>query len=327
MFKKLLLIALVALMVVSFVGNVSAAKPKIYFIVKATESSFWQVVIDGGKTAAAKLDVEIIDEAAPSEADIARQISILEAAIGAKPDAIALAPTVADALVPAIEKATAAKIPMILFDSAAKTDKYVSFLASDNIKIGQLGADKLAAAMIAKFGKAEGEVVGLSFMAGVGSLEARKKGFMETVQAKYPGIKVVDFFDAQGKQGNSLAAVQNYLTTYPNLKGIYASNEPTGEETVRALDTVKKTGLAVVVVDSGPQEQWGLVNGYVDAMIVQMPWKMGYMALEYALKASKGEKLEKFIDTGIEAISPEMVKSGAAEEFMNPVEFYKKHPK
>ena len=80
----------------------------------------------------------------------------------------------------------------------------------------------------------------------------------------------------------------------------------------------------MVVVDSGEQEQWGLANGYVDALIVQQPWKMGYMGIEYALKAVNGEKLEKFIDTGVAAISPEMLKSGAAEEYLNPVEFNKK---
>jgi ribose transport system substrate-binding protein len=323
MFKKLLPLLLVVALVVSFAGTALAEGEKIYFVVKSTESSFWQVVIDGGKTAAEALGVEFISEAAPSEADIAKQIAIVEAAVGAKPDAIALAPTVADALVPVIEKATDEGIPMILFDSAANTDKYVSFLASDNIAIGTIGADKLAEAMIAKFGKAEGQVVALSFMAGVGSLEARKKGFLERVAEKYPGIEVVDFFDAQGKQGTTLSAIQGYLTTYPDLKGIFASNEPTGEETVRALDTVKKQDLAVVVVDTGPQEQWGLANGYVDAMVSQKPWVMGYMAVEYALKASQGEELEKFIDTGVVAITPEMLESGEAEEFLNPVEFHK----
>jgi ribose transport system substrate-binding protein len=323
MFKKLLPLLLVVALVVSFAGTALSEGEKIYFVVKSTESSFWQVVIDGGKTAAEALGVEFISEAAPSEADIAKQIAIVEAAVGAKPDAIALAPTVADALVPVIEKATDEGIPMILFDSAANTDKYVSFLASDNIAIGTIGADKLAEAMIAKFGKAEGQVVALSFMAGVGSLEARKKGFLERLAEKYPGIEVVDFFDAQGRQGTTLSAIQGYLTTYPDLKGIFASNEPTGEETVRALDTVKKQDLAVVVVDTGPQEQWGLANGYVDAMVSQKPWVMGYMAVEYALKASQGEELEKFIDTGVVAITPEMLESGEAEEFLNPVEFHK----
>ena len=323
MFKKLLPVLLVVAMLVSFAGSALAEGEKIYFIVKATESSFWQIVIDGGKTAADELGVEFIAEAAPSEADIAKQIQIVEAAIGAKPDAIALAPTVADALVPAIENAMDQDIPVVLFDSAASTDKYTSFLASDNIAIGATAADKMAEALIAKYGKAEGQVVALSFMAGVGSLEARKKGFLEQVAAAYPDIEVVDFYDAQGKQGTTLAAVQGYLTSYPDLKGIYASNEPTGEETVRALDTAGKKDLAVVVVDAGPQEMWGLENGFVDAMIVQKPWVMGYMAVEYAQKAAMGETLEKFIDTGIVAITPEMYKSGEAEEFLNPVEFHK----
>lgn len=323
MFKKLLPLLLVVALLVSFAGTALAEGEKIYFIVKGTESSFWQIVIDGGRTAAEKLGVEFIAEAAPSEADIAKQIQIVEAAIGAKPDAIALAPTVSDALVPAIEKAMDEGIPMILFDSAASTDKYTSFLASDNIAIGTIAADKMAEALTAKFGKPEGQVVALTFMAGVGSLEKRKKGFLDRVAEKYPGIEVVDFFDAQGKQGTSLPAVQAYLTTYPDLKGIFANNEPTGEETVRALDTAKRQDLAVVVVDAGPQEMWGLENGYVDAMVVQKPWVMGYMAVEFAQKAAQGEELEKFIDTGVVGITPEMFKSGEAEEFLNPVEFHK----
>lgn len=326
MFKKMLLVGLVALMVVSLVGNAFGAdKPKIYFIVKATENSFWQTVIDGGKTAAEALGVEFVAEAAPSEADVAKQIAILETAIGAKPAAIVLAPTVEDALVPGIEAATAAGIPVILIDSQAKTEQYVSFLASDNVAIGTIAADEMAKALKAKFGKEEGKVAGITYMSGVGSLERRKTGFLDQVKAKYPGINMVDFQDAQGKQGQSLAIAQNYLTAFPDLNGIYASNLPTGEETVRALDTAKKTGLAVVVVDAGEQEVWGLTNGFVDAVIVQQPWKMGYMGIEYAMKAVNGEKLEKFIDTGVAVITPDMVKSGAAEEYLNPVEFHKKN--
>jgi len=327
MFKKLLLLALAVVMVVAFVGNADAAKSKIYFIVKATESDFLQIVIDGGRTAAKEFDVEFLSQAAPTEADVAKQVAILETAIGDKPQAIVLAPTVEDALVPAIEKATAAGIPVIIIDSQAKTDKYVSFLASDNIAIGTIGADKMAEALTKKFGKPEGKVAGITFMSGVGSLERRKKGFLDQVKAKYPGIEVVDFQDAQGKQGQTLAIVQNFLTTYPDLKGIFANNQYTGDETIRALDMAKKTGLATVVVDAGPLETEGLKSGLTDFMIVQQPWKMGYMGVEYAVKAIKGEKLEKFIDTGVTAITPEMMKSGAAEEYLNPVEFHKKAKK
>lgn len=328
MFKKLVPVLLLVALFAAIAGNVLAAdKPKIYFVVKATESDFWQIVINGGEVAGKEFDVEFISQAAPTEADVARQIAIVETAIGDKPQAIVLAPTVADALVPAIEKATAAGIPMILIDSAASTDKYMSFLASDNIAIGTIAADKMAEALTKRFGKPEGKVAAITFMSGVGSLEARKKGFVDQLKAKYPGIELVDFQDAQGKQGQTLAIVQNFLTAYPDLKGIFANNQYTGDETIRALDMAKKTGLATVVVDAGPLEIEGLKTGLTDFMIVQQPWKMGYMGVEYAVKAIKGEKLEKFIDTGVTAISPEMMASGAAEEFLNPVEFHKKAKK
>lgn len=302
----------------------SKSPKKIYFIVKASESEFWQIVMTGAKKKAADLGVQLIAQAPVSESDVSRQIAILENAIATKPDAIVLAPTVSDALVPGLEKAAERKIPVIIIDSAANTDKYTSFLASDNLKIGTMAAEMMGEALKRKTGKAEGKVACLTFMSGVNSLENRKKGFLDTIAAKYPGIKIVAFQDAQGKQGTSLSIVQNYLTAYPDLNGIYANNQPTGDETVRALDMKSKKGLAVVVVDAGPQEIWGLGNDYVDAVIVQKPWSMGAMGVECAVKSVNGEQLPRFVDTGVVAITPEMLKSGAAEEFLNPLNFYGK---
>ena len=295
---------------------------RFYLIVKASESEFWQIVMAGAKHEAQELGVELVAQAATSESDVAKQIGILESAISARPDAIILAPTVTDSLVPGLERAAEVGIPVIIIDSSANTDQYVSFLASDNTKIGQIAADQLAEALERRTGKAEGKIAGLAFMSGVGSLEKRKKGFLETLAEKYPGIEVVAFQDAQGKQGTTLAIVQNYLIAYPDLLGIFATNQNTGDETVRALDLKNKKDLAVVVIDAGPQEVWGLENGYVDAIIVQKPWTMGVMGVQYALKAISGEPLEKFVDTGVVAISPEMIKSGEAEEFLKPLEHH-----
>ncbi len=323
MLRKLLPLVLIVATIVSFAGLASAEGEKIYFIVKATESDFWQIVIDGGRTAGEELKVDFISQAAPTEADVAKQVAILETAIADQPAAIVLAPTVEDALVPGIEKAIAAGIPVILIDSAASTDQHTAFLASDNTAIGTMAADNLAEALKARTGEAKGKVAGITFMSGVGSLEKRKKGFMEQIK-NYPDIEVVDFQDAQGKQGQTLAIVQNLMTTYPDLAGIYANNQYTGDETIRALDMAQKEGMATVVVDAGPLEVEGLKTGLTDYMIVQQPWKMGYMGVEFALKAVKGESLEKFIDTGVVAITPAMMESGDAEEYLNPVEFHKK---
>ena len=152
--KHLIISLLVAFFVLSLLGSAIAAPAiktsdmEIIFIVKASESDFWQIVNDGGRKAAKHFGVKINFQAPTSEADVAKQISILEIAISMKPDAIVLAPTLADALVPGIEKGTASGVPIILIDSAANTDNYTSFLASDNYAIGAMAADMMAEALI-----------------------------------------------------------------------------------------------------------------------------------------------------------------------------------
>jgi ribose transport system substrate-binding protein len=302
----------------------STAKKKVYFITKTSESEFWSIVVDGGNTAAKELGVELVPQAPVAEADLTKQKSILEAAISAKPAAIVLAPSNEDTLVPEIEDAIAKGIPVIIIDSKANTDKYTSFLASDNYKIGAMAADKMAEALTKRKGKPAGKVACVTYLSGAGSLEKRKSGFEETVKKKYPDIKIIAFQDAQGKSGETTKIVANFLTAYKDLDGVFANNQNTGDETVRALDMASKKGLAVIAVDAGAQEIFGLKNGFVDAIIVQKPWMMGKMGVEYAMKAINGETLEKFIDTGIVAITPEMIESGAAEEYLDPVKFHSK---
>ncbi len=295
----------------------------VFFIVKASESEFWQIVLDGAKKAAKHFGIKLIHQEATTEADVARQVAILETAISMHPDAIVIAPTVADALVPGIEKAMDSGIPVIIIDSAANTDKFVSFLASDNYKIGEVAADEMAKYLSQKYGKPKGNIALITFMSGVGSLEKRKNGFLNRIKEKYPDIKVVAVRDAQGKQGNTIMIVQNLLTAYPNLDGIYASNQYTGDELVRALDMMGRKDLICVAVDSGPQEVWGLKNGYLKSILVQRPWVMGYAGVAYAIMARNGVPLPKYVDTGIIVVTPDMVESGAAEEALDPIKFHK----
>jgi ribose transport system substrate-binding protein len=299
-------------------------RTRINMVVKASESEFWQIVMDGARTAARGLGIDLVAQAPVSESEVSKQIAIFENAISTRPDALILAPTSSDPLVPPMERAVREGLPLIMIDSAANTDQYTSFLASDNVKIGTLSADCMAKALEKRKGAPAGKIACLTFLSGANSLERRKSGFLERLAEKYPDVEVLAFRDAQGKTGVSINIVQDYLTKYPDLDGIYANNQPTGEETVRALDMAGKKGLAIVVVDAGEMEKWGLANGFVDYMIVQKPWVMGHMSVEYALKAARGEELPRFVDTGIVAITPEMLASGEAEEFLNPVEYHKK---
>ena len=338
MTKKLLATILIIFSLVfsSALAAAEPAEPKIAVIVKSSESEYWQIIMDGAKVAGLELGANIdglkkgtmvTTQGPVAESDIDKQIAMLENAISTQPNAIVLAPSASAPLVPAIEKAAQAGIPVIIIDSAANTLAYTSFISSDNEKIGRMAADAMARALKKKYGKVAGKVAGISFLNGAGSLEKRRRGFEETIKAKYPEIEIVDYRDAQGKIGIAINIAQDYLTRYKDLRGIFASNQPTGDETVRALDMAGRKDLAVVVVDAGPMEVWGVENNIVDSMIVQKPWVMGYMGVEYALKAIKGEKLPKFIETDIVTINKKMIEDGSADEFLDPVSFHNKEIK
>src|ERR1700684_3307374 len=156
------------------------AKPTIPVIVKDTTSNYWQIVLAGARKAGKDLNVNVPELGAQSESDITGQISILENAVSEKPAAIVISPTQRAALGKPIDEA-AKKVKIIGIDSAADSKAFTSFLTTDNVQGGRIAADGLAAAITAKYGKAEGDVALITSIPGVGSLDERAKGFKEEI--------------------------------------------------------------------------------------------------------------------------------------------------
>src|SRR5689334_22648223 len=155
-----------------------AADVTIPIIVKDTTSNFWQIVLAGARKAGKDLGVKVPELGAQSESDINGQISILENAVSEKPAAIVISLTQFKALGQPIDEA-AKKCIIVGIDSADDTKAFTSFLQTDNVQGGRAGADALAAAIQAKYGKPEGDVALITSIPGVGSLDQRAKGFKE----------------------------------------------------------------------------------------------------------------------------------------------------
>ena len=163
---KTLLIVGAAVSVAAFAGpSFAADKPTIPIIVKDTTSPYWQIVFAGARAAAKDLNVNVPELGAQSESDINGEISILENAVAGKPAAVVIAPTEFKALGKPIDEA-AKKVPIIGVDSAADSKAFSSFLTTDNVQGGRIAADGMAAAIAAKYGKAEGEVALITSSAG-----------------------------------------------------------------------------------------------------------------------------------------------------------------
>jgi ribose transport system substrate-binding protein len=296
----------------------AADKPTIPIIVKDTTSNFWQIVLAGARKAGQDLNVSVPELGAQSESDINGQISILENAVSGNPAAIVIAPTQFAALGKPIDEA-AKKVKIVGIDSAADSKAFVSFLQTDNVQGGRVGADALAAAITAKYGKAEGEVALITSLPGVGSLDQRAKGFKEEIAAKYPGLKLVADKVADGMGTTALNIMTDLITANPNLRGVFASNLIMAQGSGQAIAENKAADkIKVIGFDSDDKLISFLKDGTLAALVIQDPYRMGYEGVKTALAASKGEKVDATVDTGVNLITKENMNSPRSQELLNP---------
>ena len=316
--KKTWLLAGLVAASVGFGAPAFAQQPTIPVIVKDTTSFYWQIVLAGARKAGKDLGVNVPELGAQSEADINGQIAILENAVSGKPAAIVISPTQRAALGKPIDEA-AKSVKIIGIDSAADSKAFTSFLTTDNVQGGRIAADGLAAAITAKYGKAEGDVALITHLPGVGSLDERAKGFKEQLAAKYPGLKLVADKVSDGTANGGLNITTDLLTAFPNLRGIFASNLIQAQGAIQAIAESKaQDKVKLVGFDSDDKLVKAVKDGVMAATVVQDPFRMGYDGVKTALAASKGEKVQPFVDTGANLITQANMNEPRAQELLNP---------
>ena len=316
--KKLLVAAAISSISALSAPAYAADAPTIPIIVKDTTSFYWQIVLAGARKAGKDLGVNVPELGAQSESDINGQISILENAVAGKPAAIVISPTQFAALGKPIDEA-AKKVKIIGIDSAADSKAFTSFLTTDNVQGGRIAADGLAEGITAKYGKAEGDVALITSLPGVGSLDQRAKGFKEELAAKYPGLKLVADKVADGQATTALNIMTDLITANPDLRGVFASNLIVAQGAGQAIAENKKADtIKLIGFDSDDKLVGFLKDGTIYALVVQDPYRMGYDGIKTALAVSKGEKVEKFVDTGANLITKANMGGEKQNALLNP---------
>ncbi|MDZ7261315.1 MAG: ABC transporter substrate-binding protein [candidate division KSB1 bacterium] len=288
-------------------------KPKILVAPKGLVHSFWVTVKAGADSAGRELGAEIIWKGPAIETDIAGQIAILEDYINKKVDAIVLAACDAQGLVPTVKKAVEAGIPVITIDSGVDSELPLSFIATDNI-----AAARKAAQVLAELIGNQGKVACIPFVPGAATSIMREQGFVAGIK-EFPAIELTAIQYSQSEVATGMAVAEDILTAHPDLKGIFAANEPGVIGVIQALKSKNKVGqVKVVGFDAAQNEVTALQQGLIDALIVQDPFKMGYLGVKMAMKVLKGEKIEKRIDTGVYVVTRENLNQPEIQRLIKP---------
>ncbi|TVX97323.1 ABC transporter substrate-binding protein [Cohnella terricola] len=272
----------------------SNGKMYIPLISKGFQHQFWQAVKQGAEKAAKEFDVEITFEGPETEAQVDKQIEMLQAALDKKPAAIGFAALDSKAATPLLEKAKAANIPVIGFDSGVDSPIPLATAATNNVAAAALAADKMAE-LIGGKGEIALVVHDQTSRTGVD----RRDGFKQRIEEKYPDIKIVDIQYGGGDHLKSTDLTKAIIQAHPNIKGIFGSNEGSAIGVVNAITELKKEGQIIVVgYDSGKLQTDAVRSGKMAGAITQNPVGIGYETVKAAVQAAKGQSIPKAIDTG-----------------------------
>lgn len=269
-----------------------SGKKRVAMVPKGTAHLFWVAVQAGAQKAAKEFDLEILWNGPPQETDYSRQIQIIDSMIAQHVDALAVAATDAKAISAPVERAMAAGIPTVIFDSGVETMRYDSFVATDNYEAGQIGARELARLL-----NNEGPIAVMMNLPGSRSTADREKGFHDTVAKEFPKLKIVAEQFGMADRAKALSATENILSAHPELKGIFASSEPSAVGVGLALKARKLGGqVRFVSVDAADPMVEDLKAGIIDTLVVQDPFTLGYETVKALNQRLHGQSVEKQIN-------------------------------
>jgi len=283
-------------------------------IPKGTSHLFWVSVQAGALAAGKEFNVEIVWNGPAQETEYDRQVQIMDSMIARRVDGIALAVSEKQALVPPLDRAAAAKIPVTVFDSGIASENYLTFVATNNYEAGQLAARALAELVGNK-----GDVAVLAHAPGSGSTMDRERGFTEVIAKEFPDIKIVATQYSMSDRAKGRAAAENILTAQPRLNGIFASSEPSSTGVALALKARNRGGKTMFVAfDSSDSMIDDLKGGVISAMVVQDPFRMGYTAVKTLVDHWAGKPIEKRMDLHARVIRKEDLDKPDIKELLHP---------
>jgi ribose transport system substrate-binding protein len=318
-FKWILaVVAAVGIVMGTMLSMAQTKKYTIALIPGLTTDGFYITMNKGAKEAADKLGVELIFQGAP-EFNPTLQIPVLNAVIARKPDAILIAPTDKQQLIAPLKRAMDAGIKIITVDTfigengqyqtgKGDADFPLSYVASDNVEGGRVGARALAAAIGNK-----GKVYVSNVKPGISTTDQREQGFKEEIK-KFPNITLLEtqFNDNDAnKAASQLAAV---LARNSDLAGVFGANLFSAVGASTGVKTSNKRGVVNVVAFDCPES---IINdiktGDIDIAICQRPAEMGAVGVQYAVDVLNGKKVPTRYGTGYTVISKSNVDSAEAK--------------
>lgn len=280
----------------------SSGGDKVALLVSTLNNPFFVDLRDGAQAAAKDLGVDLMVSDAQNDSSTQQNQAQNAQSQGAK--AVIINPVDSDAASPAVAPLLSSNLPVISVDRSVTGEDVTSHIASDNVAGGAQAADELAKAVGEK-----GKVIILQGTPGAASTRDRGDGFKKEIK-KYSGIEVVAEQTANFDRAEALDVTTNLMQSNPDVVGIYAENDEMALGAIQSLGSKAGVDVKIFGFDGTEDGLKAVSNGTMVGTIAQQPKELGKKAVEAAVKAIKGESVEK-----TESIEVKTVTKGNVADF------------
>jgi ribose transport system substrate-binding protein len=299
-----------------------ASRPlRIAFVPKGTTHEFWRTMHAGAVKAQRELlakgvHLELTWKGPLREDDREQQVQVVESFASQGVDGIILAPLDEKALVRPVEEAKSLGVPTVIVDSALASDQIVSFVATDNVKGGAMGADTLGKLMGGK-----GKVLLLRYQEGSASTTMREEGFLAQLGKAWPALDLLPTDQHAGATVDTAKrASENLLNRYgTDIQGVFVVNETSTGGMLLALQDAGLAGkVKVVGFDGTPAFVAAMRAGELHAFVLQDPMRMAGLAVETMADHLLGKSVPKRVDTDAIVVTATNLDTAQAQELLKP---------
>lgn len=284
-------------------------------IVKSTSSAFWQDFMNGLQAGTAEYNIDYYCEAPDSEENSSGQLALIKSAIDNDVDVLVVSAISASDASSLIEEAKSKGIYVVIVDSGVDTSKIDVQISTDNVEAGR----KLAQEVINI--DEENKYVGIiNFDADAANGQEREQGFTDELDG-VDNVSIVDSVNVASNVSESKAATKKMLAEHPEINVVVTLNEWTTLGVGYAMEEIAGAeNIYVYGFDSNTLCLDMLEKGYLDGLMVQNPYAMGYLAMENAYKLCKNKNVsEKLIYTGAELITRDNMYDTDMQKIIFPI--------
>ena len=271
-------------------------------VAKSTETEFWLSAFAGARAAATEYNLDLTISGPETEEDYETQNRMIAQAVESGAEVIVFSAIDYDRNAAAIAAAAQAGVHIVSIDSGVGSEQVSTYIGTDNYAAGRMAAQ-------AALDRLDGPLyVGLvNYDESSANGQEREQGAVDNLtesgRAQITAV-VNTLTDARMARADAAAL----LRTHPEINVLIAFNEPTSVGAAQAVrDLGRPDSVFFVGFDSNVVTIDGLQEGWVDALVVQNPYAMGYLGVEsaYKLLAGRGGGLEAVVDTSTQIVDRE----------------------